>query len=501
MSTNRFDRTRRILACLGLACLATVASLLLSVPAPAHAQDLRAELFREVDEAWTTARAARVEILSPRSYAKAEKLYRRAEDNLARGRTIDDIQEDLRETIARLQEGIEAAKLAEVTLAAPLEARSDALSAEAPQYAGVLWTDAEKKLARGAEALEDGDVNKAKKRGEEARLLFRDAELDAIKTNFFDETRVLLAKAEKERIRRYAPETLGRSESLLAQAEAALDRDRYDTDLPRTLAREAKHGARHAFHIATLARDVDRNDETVERLVLASEAPLERIAATVNVAAAFDAGYEETTKAIVDSIDVLQSRSRALKQDVLERDRRMADLGTQLDELEARLGGVSAERLAMQERIGAEERVRERFDSLEKHFAREEAQVLRQGEDIIIRLVGVQFGVAEAVIEPQYFAVLTKVQEAIRLFPGSSVRIEGHTDSYGTDEQNLALSTARADAVRQYLLANMQLDPGQVEAVGLGETHPIAINETKEGRARNRRIDLIITPDLASIVP
>jgi flagellar motor protein MotB len=60
---------------------------------------------------------------------------------------------------------------------------------------------------------------------------------------------------------------------------------------------------------------------------------------------------------------------------------------------------------------------------------------------------------------------------------------------------------ARADAVRQYLLANMQLDPGQVEAVGLGETHPIANNETNEGRARNRRIDLIVTPDLASIAP
>lgn len=500
MSMSRFERTRRALASIGLAaCIATVVVLALSAPAPAQTAGLRTELFREADDVWTAARAARIEILSPTSYARAEKFYRRAEDNLSRGRNLDDIRKDLRETVAYLQEGIEAAKLAVVTLAAPLEARSDALNAEAPQYSEALWTDAEKAFAEAAEALEDGNVKRAKKRGDEARLLFREAELDTIKTNFFEETRALLTRAEKEKIKRYAPETLARSESLLAQAESALNRDRYDTDLPRTLAREAKYEARHAFQIAKLARDVDKKDATVEGLVLASEAPLRKIAATVDVVAGFHAGYDETVRATIDSIEALQSRNHALRQDVLERDRRAADLGAQLDELEARLGGASAERVAMEERIKAEERVRDRFDSLENHFTRDEAQVLRQGENIIIRLVGVRFGVAKAVIEPQYFAVLTKVQDAIRLFPGSRVRIEGHTDSHGTDEQNLELSLARADAVRQYLLANMRLDPAQVEAVGLGETHPIANNETIEGRARNRRIDVIVTPDLASI--
>jgi OOP family OmpA-OmpF porin len=501
MSTNRFEGTCSMLACARFALIAAVVSLVLFGPAPARAQDLRAELFREADEAWTAARAARVEILSPTSHAKAEKLYRRAEDNLARGRTLEDIREDLRGTVAHLLEGIEAAKLAEVTLAAPLEARSDALIAEAPQYSDALWTEASETFEKAAEALEDGNVKRAQKRGDEAQLLFREAELEAIKTNFFEETRVLLARAEKERVKKYAPVTLARSESLLAEAEEALNRDRYDTDLPRTLAREAKYEAKHAFYIAKLAIDIDKRDATVEGLVLASETPLRQISAAVDVVAGFEAGYEPTTNAIVDAIEVLQSKNQALAQDVLERDRRMVDLGAQLDELEAKLGGASAERLAMEERIRAEERVRERFDSLEKHFTKEEAQVLRQGEDIIIRLVGVQFGVSKAVIEPQYFAVLTKVQDAIRLFPASRIRIEGHTDSYGTDEQNLGLSMARADAVRQYLLANMQLDPGQIEAVGLGETHPIASNETSEGRARNRRIDLIVTPDLASITP
>lgn len=501
MSRNRFDRTRSILVCGGLACLMAIVAASLFAPAPAQAQGLRDELFREADQVRAAAEAARVEILAPTSFAKAERLYRRAEDNLARGRAIDGIQEDLSEAVTHLREGIEDAKIAEVTLAAPIEARSDALKAEAPQYAQALWTEAEKAFADAAAALEGGDVKKAKKMGEEARVAFRDSELEAIKTNFFEETRVLLARAEKERIKRYAPVTLAQSESLLAEAESALNTDRYDTDLPRTLAREAKREAKHAFHIAELARGIDKKDETVEQLLLASEAPLEKIAATLDVIAVFDAGYDATTTAIVDSIESLQSRSHSLGQDVLERDRRMADLTAQLDEMEARLGGASAERLAMEERIRAEERVRDTLARLEKHFTRDEAQVLRQGGDIIIRLAGVQFDVGKAVIQPQYFALLTKVQDAIRLFPGSRIRVEGHTDSYGTDEQNLGLSMERADAVRQYLLANMQLDAGQVEAVGLGETHPIASNETREGRARNRRIDVVITPDMPSITP
>jgi outer membrane protein OmpA-like peptidoglycan-associated protein len=92
---------------------------------------------------------------------------------------------------------------------------------------------------------------------------------------------------------------------------------------------------------------------------------------------------------------------------------------------------------------------------------------------------------------------LSKVQNAINIFPGSEITVEGHTDSFGGDEVNLRLSQERAEAVRQYLLANMRnLSADQVKAVGYGESKPIANNETAEGRAKNRRIDIVITPKL-----
>ena len=79
------------------------------------------------------------------------------------------------------------------------------------------------------------------------------------------------------------------------------------------------------------------------------------------------------------------------------------------------------------------------------------------------------------------------------MVPDRRVSIEGHTDSFGGDAVNLRISQERAGAVRQYLLANMRdMDSSVIDATGYGETNPVANNETADGRARNRRIDVVI---------
>jgi OOP family OmpA-OmpF porin len=60
------------------------------------------------------------------------------------------------------------------------------------------------------------------------------------------------------------------------------------------------------------------------------------------------------------------------------------------------------------------------------------------------------------------------------------------------------LSNERAEAVKQYLLANTKLDASRVEAIGYGESKPIASNETKDGRAANRRVEVVIHPAMLS---
>jgi outer membrane protein OmpA-like peptidoglycan-associated protein len=148
--------------------------------------------------------------------------------------------------------------------------------------------------------------------------------------------------------------------------------------------------------------------------------------------------------------------------------------------------------------MAAQARIREKFVSVERMFDRDQARVLREGNDIIIRVTGLTFSVGKADIEPQFFGLLTTVQRAITEFPGARLSVEGHTDSFGGDQTNLELSQKRADAVREYLLANMRLEPALVDAIGYGETQPVASNETREGRTRNRRIEIIIHPELGT---
>jgi outer membrane protein OmpA-like peptidoglycan-associated protein len=104
------------------------------------------------------------------------------------------------------------------------------------------------------------------------------------------------------------------------------------------------------------------------------------------------------------------------------------------------------------------------------------------------------FPVGQSVIMPENYALLGKVQRAIRAFGEPDVIIGGHTDSTGPEPINEHLSQQRADAVRQYLVANRTLPYDKIIAVGYGSMRPLATNSTEEGRATNRRIDVTISP-------
>ena len=82
------------------------------------------------------------------------------------------------------------------------------------------------------------------------------------------------------------------------------------------------------------------------------------------------------------------------------------------------------------------------------------------------------------------------------MFPRSELIIEGHTDSHGGDDMNQKLSQERAESVRQYMINAMRIPTYRLIATGYGETHPVASNETEAGRARNRRIDIVIKPNM-----
>jgi outer membrane protein OmpA-like peptidoglycan-associated protein len=456
---------------------------LYAMGAPAQ-ENLRETLFAQTDEALKAANEARANILAPKNYADAAKHYRDAEEKLRRGRSIESIKKDLSDAAKSLRLAVDATRIAGVTLTTAIQARNDAVEADAAKFSSELWRDAEEKFASAATRLEDGNVNSARSRASDAEKLYRNAELAAIKANYLDETRRLISQADDEKVERYAPRTLAKARTLLAQAERALNENRYDTDEPRSLARQAKYEAKHAINLARTLKPVRDQDVSLEDLALAGEKPVERIAATLDMVAELDQGYEGPTKAITDKIADLQKNTYELS----ERRVQILDLETEIQNLESQLGTQS-------QRLAAQEQQRQRFRQIESTFGPDEAQIFTQGQNVLIRPIGLVFASGSAQIETQYFTLLRKVQDAIRVFPNTIVVVEGHTDSFGGDETNLKLSQDRAESVRAYLLANMRdLSPADVQAVGFGESRPVANNENIEGRAKNRRIDVVIRP-------
>jgi outer membrane protein OmpA-like peptidoglycan-associated protein/opacity protein-like surface antigen len=111
-------------------------------------------------------------------------------------------------------------------------------------------------------------------------------------------------------------------------------------------------------------------------------------------------------------------------------------------------------------------------------------------------LSGVSFTVGKAELTYDSQGVLDNVADSLHAWPDATIEIQGHTDSTGSSDLNRAVSMLRSDAVREYLIGK-GIDPARMSAVGYGEDLPIGDNSTKEGRARNRRVELVRTDNPA----
>lgn len=107
---------------------------------------------------------------------------------------------------------------------------------------------------------------------------------------------------------------------------------------------------------------------------------------------------------------------------------------------------------------------------------------------------GIYFDFASASIRPESEPVLKEIAGVLEKNPGWKLSIEGHTDTVGSDPYNLDLSRRRADAVRQSLIDRYHLAAGRLTTAGFGASRPKETNDTLEGRARNRRVELVRQP-------
>jgi len=122
-----------------------------------------------------------------------------------------------------------------------------------------------------------------------------------------------------------------------------------------------------------------------------------------------------------------------------------------------------------------------------------DAEVRRVGEGIVVEFKEkVLFGFDRAELNASAERNLDKLINVLKKYPDTNIEILGHTDSKGTDDYNLSLSQRRASSVASYIRSN-GVSGSRVNTKGLGESDPVASNETDEGRTENRRVEFVIT--------
>ncbi len=120
--------------------------------------------------------------------------------------------------------------------------------------------------------------------------------------------------------------------------------------------------------------------------------------------------------------------------------------------------------------------------------------VVRHGDNITLNMPGnITFGTDQSDIKPSFTETLNSVALVLEKYPKTIIEVAGHTDSTGRESYNQLLSERRADAVAQYL-ARQGVNMQRIITRGYGEAYPIASNDTAEGRAQNRRVELTLEP-------
>jgi outer membrane protein OmpA-like peptidoglycan-associated protein len=189
----------------------------------------------------------------------------------------------------------------------------------------------------------------------------------------------------------------------------------------------------------------------------------------------------DTARELATVRSELEQRGETLDQHTLRLREQERLLAERKAELEARTAEIGSEREARQR---AETEAAAALESI--------AKVQEQPRGMVITLSGhLLFASGQSELLPSAGSALEAVARAVQLAEDRSVIVEGHTDARGSDEQNLRLSQARADAVRQRLVA-AGVDPARIRSVGRGEGSPLADNSTPEGRAENRRVEIVL---------
>jgi outer membrane protein OmpA-like peptidoglycan-associated protein len=445
-----------------------------------------ADEVNRFDSEISNAQKNQVNVLAPVSFDKAEKYLNDAKEALTGGDELSEILEEIASGRAQLQRAEEMAQVARTTLPDVIKARELARAAGATSL-GEDYVKAEKQFINLTKAIEKNNLKYAQNNRDKVAAVFDQLEVRAIKEQKLGEARKLIDQAEKEGAKKLAPQTLEIAEQTLKDADLFISEHRYEREKIQQKSSEALFQAKRLLEVTGQSKKIKEMEP--EDISLWVEGILSQTASTLSAPDMRNESFDTQRENILGSIGTLQED----KQFLSSQDKAHIEEIESLKQQIALLEGKTKEEQATLERLEKERRFNELFNEVAGYFDPDEAEVYKQGDRLLIRLKAIQFPVGKSIIVPDNYELLSKVQRAIRTFGDPDVVIEGHTDTTESVEVSEYLSQERAESVRKYLVANQTLPEEKIVAVGYGSKRPLATNETEEGRAINRRIDVVIS--------
>ena len=446
-----------------------------------------AEHMERLERDIINARSNQLDVLAPTWFAKANTALNDAKVLMNRREEASKVLQKVAEGRARLHRAEEVAHLARSALPGVIKARDLARAAGAPRFEDD-YRNAEDRFLKLTRAIEKNKVQWAREKSAKVAVAFDQLELRAIKEQSLKEVRILMEQAENAGARKIAPETFAVAEAKLTEADTFISKHRYEEETIRRKASEALFQARRLLQVTGESEKIRAMKP--EQITLWAEGILHKTTTELAAPDMRDRPFDKQVGNILGSIATLRKDHQLMASKVKSQQTEIDAMKKQITALK----GMTREEEYIQERLAAERRLNQLFREIRKSFSPDEAEVYKQGGQLVIRLKAMEFPSGKHFIMPSNYALLSKVQRAIRACGEPNVTIEGHTDSTGSEKFNIRLSEERAEAVRSYFVANGTLPAERVKAVGYGSKRPLASNTTAKGRAINRRIDLIIVP-------
>jgi outer membrane protein OmpA-like peptidoglycan-associated protein len=447
-------------------------------------------------------RQNQLNVLSPTWFAKAEGSLAEARKVQKGKGEISRIEDAASRGLTEISQAEEIGRIARSAIPKAIEGRRLARTAGATSF-GEDYAAAERRFRGLTRDVENNNLKGAKRDQQGVVEAFRTLEIRAIKETILGDTRKVLAQADSEGARKWAPALYTEVQQDLAGVEEFIASNPYAREEMQQRGNVVLFKANRLLQInrqTARLRETDPLETTLWVEGILSEAT-EALGAPDMRDKAFHiqvGNIVGSINALVKDRDYLVQKTDA-QQEAMDTMRsrypeEIESLKKQSREEAAEVAKLLKEQEAEQARLEAERRFNELYNEVQALFTRDEAECYKQGNRMVIRLRGMTFPVGQAVIMPDNYPLLSKVQRAMRTFTEPQVTIQGHTDSTGTAEYNDHLSQQRAESVKKYLLANNVLREDQMAAAGYGSSRPLAPNTTAEGRATNRRIDVVITP-------